>query len=129
MSGFLSPALLSQIQGISEGEMPDTFTVDVPSGTFTPDGQGGGGYGAPTTRGPYACRFGRTNAEEVTVADRDESDPDEVVSFPLAVALADNEVGTGTQTRTATVFRFEVEAVLPLGSFAVNRRARIRRLG
>lgn len=128
MSGFLSPALLSQIQGISEGEMPDTFTVDVPGGVFTPDGQGGGGYSAPTTRGPYACRFGRTNAEETTIADRDEAEPGEMISFPLSVALADNEVGTGTHTRTSTAFRFEVEAVIPLGSFAVNRRARIRRL-
>jgi hypothetical protein len=124
---FLTPGLLAQIQGISEGEMPDTFTVDVP-GAFIPDGQGGGRFGLPTTRGPYPCRFGQAQADEINLADRDEEDTGERISYPMNVALSAHEEGTGTHARTGQVFRFSVEAVLPIGSFAVNRKAKIERL-
>jgi hypothetical protein len=128
VSGFdLSALLTATVQPISEDLMPDSFTVDVP-GAFIPDGQGGGRHSPPTTRGPYRCRFGQADASEVNVADRDQEDTGERISYPVDVALASHEVGTGTHTKTGAVFRFEVEAVFPLTSYAVNRRARIKRI-
>lgn len=125
---IISTALLNQLQYLSEGDMPDVFSVDI-GGTFTSDGAGGGTYSGPGQRGPYSCRFGQGDGTEREIAARMDDEVVGVITYPLDVTLADQETATGTHTRTNTTFRFRVQAILPQSSFAVHRKARIERIG
>lgn len=124
---ILTPGLLNQVKAISEGEMPDTFTITVP-GSFVSDGQGGGSVGAGTTRGPYACRFGpASTTEEQAIADRLEQEGLQRMTYHLEdVSVSITERGTGTNTRTGETFGFEVVDVAEPSSFAVHRKALVR---
>lgn len=125
---IFSETLLAQLQTLSEGEMPDSFMIDVP-GTFTSDGQGGGTTAPGTIRGPYACRFGAATVEEQqSVADRMDVSLVQRMTYSLDVPLALHETGSGTKGRSAETFAFEVVGLAPPSSHAVHRKALVRPL-
>lgn len=107
---IFNPALMAQFRAFSEGEMPDSFTLD----------------DAPlvTTRARVKPA---KEPSEVALAERLEVQVPEILTTPHDAEIADFARGTYTYAAGGT-FRFEIVSVFPDRSHLAHRKALIKRL-
>lgn len=125
---IFNPALLGVFERLSTGEMPDSFRVlRAPASTF--DALGGEvSGGAPVEVDSGACRIRALGTpEEREIAMQLKQVDVEVLVMPKETDVRETDTVEVTVARTGQTATHTILGLVPLGSFAVHRKAIVRR--
>ncbi len=126
---IFNPAVLDNVfQKLSLGEMPDTFRVFRPP-TSTIDALGGevsGGEPLQVATGPCRIRALNTPEEQEVAAQLKQMDV-EVLVVPKETDVRETDTVEVDKVRAGITAAYSIVGLMPLGSFAVHRKALVRR--
>jgi hypothetical protein len=125
---IFTPALLDVFERLSTGEMPDTFRVlRTPESTFDDLGAEVSG-GAPVEADSGSCRIRPLGTpEEREFALQFKQVDAEMLVVPRGTDVRETDTVEVTVARTGETATHAIVGLMPLGSFAVHRKALVRR--
>ena len=125
---IFTPALLDVFERLSVGEMPDAFRVFRPPPPTFDDLGGEVSGGEPLQVASGACRIrALATPEEREVAQQLKQTDVEVLVMPKETDVRETDTVGVDKDRAGTTTAYGIIGLMPLGSFAVHRKALVRR--
>lgn len=126
---LIDPGTLAEFKAMTESVMPDTAVFLTPGGRVATEG--GGWTDAPVVASAaIPCRTAAAEKPaEVAIADRLQEKGLEILVVPLGTPATANATVRVTSARSGLTTTYTIAGVVPLGSYSVDQRFLIRKVG